>query len=365
MNPTSTTPRGARADRPGARVSACVVVKDEATVLRSALDGVRDHVDEIIVVDGGSSDDSVAIAESCGAQVFVDLGDVSAARNRAIREAKGDYCLMIDGDEIVDVETWPFLSEFIREARHPRGRIQQISLTVDGLASVWLTRLCANDGRFHYEGSVHEQLVGPGSIGKTGLSVRHSGYAPETLARKGTSDRNLRLLRSELAKWPTDPYLNYQLGKTLRVAGRVAESLAPFAIAAARVPPGASYASSLACDFGYALKDAGQPLEALALVRVFLREFADYTDLWFLEGLCHLAVGNAEEMVFAFEKCIALGEAPDYATVQGVGTFRASYNLGIYHELCGNNGRARELYLQALDSNPSFAPASARLAGLR
>jgi tetratricopeptide (TPR) repeat protein len=92
-----------------------------------------------------------------------------------------------------------------------------------------------------------------------------------------------------------------------------------------------------------------------------LPHFPDYTDLWFLAALCHLALGQASEMVGAFERCLALGEAPRYATVEGVGSFRPLYNLGLYHELGGDLPRARECYTRALEVKPSFAPAAERL----
>jgi glycosyltransferase involved in cell wall biosynthesis len=322
---------------------------------------LRGRVDEIVVVDGGSTDASVAIAEAAGARVSIDRGDVAAARNRAFAEATGDWCLMIDADEVVQPETWPAFLEFVRAAHHPKGRILQVSDTAEGVASVWVTRACVRDPRYRYEGSIHEQLVGPGSIGDTGLAVLHSGYRPDVLARKGTSDRNLRLLRAELARKPDDPYLNYQLGKTLLVAGRLADAIAPFALAAEHVSPATGYTSALVCDYGYALKGAARPAEALAVIERFLPHYPDYTDLWFLAGLCHMALGQAREMVSAFERCIALGEAPRYATVRGVGSFRPLYNLGLFYELGGDHAKARECYGRALEAEPSFAPAAERM----
>lgn len=338
-----------------------MIVRNEAQTLGVSLESLRRLVDEIIVVDGGSTDASVAIAESAGAKVSVDLGDVAAARNRAFAEATGDWCLMIDADEVVQADTWPAFVEFARSGQHPKGRILQVSDTADGIASVWITRACVHRPEYRYEGSIHEQLVGPGSIGDTGLAVLHSGYRPEVLARKGTSERNMRLLRAELARKPEDPYLNYQLGKTLLVGGRPAEAVAPFAVALAHLAPSAGYASALVCDYGYALKGAGLPADALSLILRFLPQFADYTDLWFLAGLCHLALGHAREMITAFERCLALGEAPHYATVRGVGTFRPLYNLGLFYELTGEQGKAREFYARAVALQPSFGPAAERL----
>jgi len=341
-----------------------MIVKNEAAVLGPALQSLAGQVDEIVVVDNGSTDDGPAIAAAAGARVFFDPGDLATIRNRALREARGEWCLMIDADEIVEPQTWGAFARFVREAPHPRGRLQQVSDTAEGIASVWITRVCVNDGQFRYEGRIHEQLVGPGSVGNTGLAVRHSGYTPLALARKGTAERNLTLLRADLASRPGDPYLHYQIGKTLLVSGRATDSLPSLSMAIGRVPTSASYASALACDYGYALKAAGRPAEALAVVHRFQVEHPDYTDLWFLEGLCHLALGHTREMITAFERCLALGEAPLYATVQGVGTFRPLFNLGLYYELTGDTARARELYDRALAMNPAFAVAQKRLQAL-
>jgi glycosyltransferase involved in cell wall biosynthesis len=83
-------------------LSLCMIVKNEQAVLDRCLASARDAVDEIIVVDTGSTDDTIEIARDHGARVlhhdFTDL-DFAAARNRSLNAATGDFALVLDADE--------------------------------------------------------------------------------------------------------------------------------------------------------------------------------------------------------------------------------------------------------------------------
>jgi glycosyltransferase involved in cell wall biosynthesis len=84
-----------------ATISLCMVVKDEEQYICRAIESVRDVVDEIIVVDTGSVDQTTNIAKRYGAELILldGLESFSTARNLAIKKAKSDYVLMLDGDE--------------------------------------------------------------------------------------------------------------------------------------------------------------------------------------------------------------------------------------------------------------------------
>ena len=86
------------------RISLCMIVKDEEEMLPRCLESVRGAVDEIIVVDTGSSDRSVDIAREYGASVveFAWCEDFAAARNAGLERASGDWILFLDADEALE-----------------------------------------------------------------------------------------------------------------------------------------------------------------------------------------------------------------------------------------------------------------------
>jgi len=90
-------------------ISACMIVRNEEKLLPGCLESIRDWVDEIIVVDTGSSDATLDIARQYGARVFQQPweGDFSKHRNYSVEQASGDWLLIIDADERFVLEDVP------------------------------------------------------------------------------------------------------------------------------------------------------------------------------------------------------------------------------------------------------------------
>ncbi|HWI13426.1 MAG TPA: glycosyltransferase family 2 protein, partial [Burkholderiales bacterium] len=84
------------------RVSAIVITKNAGATLRRCLESLE-WTDEIVVVDSGSADDTVALARALGAQVHdtADWPGYGPQKNRALQHATGDWVLSIDADEWV------------------------------------------------------------------------------------------------------------------------------------------------------------------------------------------------------------------------------------------------------------------------
>ena len=93
-------------DFPREKLGLCMIVKNEERALARCLESVRNWVGEMVVVDTGSTDGTVGIAESLGARVsyFPWCDDFSAARNAALDQVTSEWVLVLDGDEALTVE---------------------------------------------------------------------------------------------------------------------------------------------------------------------------------------------------------------------------------------------------------------------
>src|SRR3984885_8336466 len=82
-------------------VAAAMIVRDEERFLPGSLASLRGKVDEVIIVDTGSADDTLSIAKTFGARVFHFEwnDDFAAARNWGLEEVTADWILYIDADE--------------------------------------------------------------------------------------------------------------------------------------------------------------------------------------------------------------------------------------------------------------------------
>lgn len=194
------------------RISACYIVRDDAVHLKKSIESIRDAVDEIIVVDTGSHDDTVAAAQTCGAAVyeFPWADDFAAARNAALSRATGDWIVFIDADEYFSDETKGNLRTAITAADAEGTEVLLIpwhnidEVTGEVLLDSYAPRIFRRRAGQCYVGRIHEELRdADGTVPKTNavapalLTLVHTGYSTVLTREKG--ERNLRILLAELA----------------------------------------------------------------------------------------------------------------------------------------------------------------------
>jgi tetratricopeptide (TPR) repeat protein len=203
-------------------LSVCMIIRDESERLPRVIESVRPIADEVIVVDTGSTDDSIAVAEGLGAAVIrhVWQDDFAEARNTSIEAAHGDWILCIDADEFVPAESL----DKIREAMSADGdayfvRIESAARSSAGKCFVnFFPRLFRKMDGVRFEGRVHEQIFPSLERAKARVLVSeivlgHTGYdlSAKQLAEKAR--RNADLLLRESDNRPDDPLVLYHLGE--------------------------------------------------------------------------------------------------------------------------------------------------------
>lgn len=207
-------------------ISLAMIVRDEAARLPGCLQSVADAVDEIVVVDTGSTDGTEDVARAHGARVWHwDWRDhFAAARNEALHHALGEWVLVLDADERLAAGQGAAVRAATRDGVDGVDCRLVSALPPDQPSAViaaWYCRLFRRRAGVRFEGRVHEQIAPSirahgGTIVRSDIVIEHLGYAEPGPARLA---RNLSLLRRELADRPDDAFALFNLGLTLQAAG--------------------------------------------------------------------------------------------------------------------------------------------------
>jgi tetratricopeptide (TPR) repeat protein len=191
-----------------------MMVKDEEEMLPRCLASVCNHVDEIIVVDTGSSDGTISIAEEFGARVYYHPWEdnFSKHRNQSISYAGGDWFLILDADEEIIDETGPLMREAARSADTDSVTFQVVSLYDGGKESLHTQeRLFRNNKGIHYEGRIHNRIVGATSTAVSPVKILHHGYNVSIEKGKLKHERRLKILEREISDDPHNPLYHHYL----------------------------------------------------------------------------------------------------------------------------------------------------------
>ena len=214
------------------KVSLCLIAYNEELRIAGAIASGEGLADEVIVVDGGSTDDTVAVARATGARV-IEMGNsdsLSANRNAAIDVADGDWIVFLDCDELIanPLGLRAFLESDKVEALDGLA-IKQLYLDPDGrpIEALYPVRIFRR-GRVRYQYRWHEQPVsvgcGPlGNYGQTEFVFRHC--RPE---KPGISERALGWLLQDVEENPGDPRPVFYLARQYLYLDRLAEGRAGF-----------------------------------------------------------------------------------------------------------------------------------------
>lgn len=332
-------------------ISICIITRNEAEQLNRCLGALAKLDAEIVVVDTGSSDNTIAVAEKYATKIcnFEWINDFAAARNYAASCASNDTILMVDTDEYMTEVDWEQIKAWAVNSSQLVGRIVRHNIFHrDGEeqnSTEYVNRLY--DRRyFCYEGCIHEQIVRmDGRDYDTQvlpIHFDHMGYDGSEEAVNRKANRNIELLQKMYGENPDDPYIIYQLGKSFYMKKDYEAAFEWFDKATyLDLDERLEYVLDLIVSYGYALINTHRVEQALQLENLS-DAFGHSADYRFMLGLAYMNAMQFEQAVDSFIAATKLTNA----VMDGVNSYKAYYNIGVIRECLGDTKGALLYYGQ-------------------
>ena len=219
------------------KISAVYIAKNEENNIARSLDSIKDAVDELVLVDTGSTDNTVEIFKSYGGQVFYRQwdDDFSAPRNLALSKANGDWIIILDADESFSTDTRNNIKAVLQSCSPSAKGLLLHMVNYDGdtkkqLDEFYTLRIVRNVPGLNYKGKIHEMLyIGDEAfydaqrVSKELLSIDHTGYSTSISTEK--NQRNLRLMEAAIAAGEPEARYYTSLYETHGALGNTEKSL--------------------------------------------------------------------------------------------------------------------------------------------
>lgn len=338
-------------------VALCMIVKNEEKFIERCLRSISDYVQQIIIVDTGSTDRTVEICEQFTNDIYYYewTNDFAAARNYALQYASTDYILQLDADETVE-EMDPDVFDNLDQDGY---LIKIINNLGNGLSETHLfLRLFRNKPEYRYEGMLHEQInVMKHNVttGRLSFHINHDGYLDQVVKSKDKLKRNMEIIKWELKHNPTSfNYMNY--GAQLLHEERYAEALEAFKQSYA-LGNQYTFTKKVIMNILKCLTRLKRFDEAIAVANDAIKLYPNSIDIRYQLGLIYMDLGYVRDAEVCFLKCREsglLGEQTDYDYYEGTGSFLALTKLCEIYIKDNDVEKARQFLIQAIEINPDL-----------
>lgn len=339
------------------RVAAVVVTRDDARCVERALRSVEPYVDELLVFDLGSVDDTVDRARRCGARVEAGQwrSDAAGVRNAALAASDADWKLILEAGEWVDGggEHLRSLGEF------EPGLVGLVDVVPGaasrGLAPVSMTPRILPGGVRYGGGHREHPLIDGLELWRSGLVIA----SDDSDAARWRHDRSAgeALVLQALGVQSDDPRLLVQLGQILRDQGRLTEACEMLVQALTVAGDGQPWRHALVVDTLDTLRVAGRFKEAITLMDAEMPHWTTSPDFSFAVGDLFLEImlvepANATQLAPLAEqswlRCLEIGDRPELpGTLTGRGSFLAAQNLATLRLVLGDEEGAQHWWAEA------------------
>ncbi|MGC4044863.1 MAG: glycosyltransferase [Armatimonas sp.] len=360
---------------PKIALSLCMIARDEEARIGACLESIRPFVDEMILVDTGSTDRTKEIALECGARVFEFpwVDSFAEARNQSLAQARGEWIFWMDADDVIPEECGRQLRELIE--KHPqKDAAYQVQVKIPPGEGEWSetvvdhVKLFPNAPDIRFEFRIHEQVLP--SLRRRGIQVLpsdlyvvHQHYDRSVGGQQKKRLRDFGLLERDLKEHPEHPFILFNLGMTHLFATKEFEAAAQYL---ERCLSRSHPQDSIVCK-AYALLTTCRVCqrrwrEGRAVCEAGLEHYPTDTELLYRAGQIYHELGELEKGRMALEKLVAGADTPGSSTmirngVTGFSTFLGMFELA---QVCLSmrwQDRTESLLRRIIRDYPEYRPA--------
>ncbi len=351
--PVSSPPVPAHKKSDKLKISLCMIVKNEERFLRNCLKSVQGAVDEIVIVDTGSTDTTLDIAREFGAKIVQHTWneDFSEARNVSLKHATGNWAIWLDADEELAPGSVEILKKALKSCPSDTGAFM-IKF------NNWLTSPTRKPGSemavhhgcrvfrrlpgVHFQGRIHEQnlqslmALGYKYVPLAGVEIDHFGYAGEIMTLRNKHQRFISMLKREVEECPLSQFRTFQLfnlGNAYFTFGDMENAAVYLAKAAENPDIAEEYTVTNLVELATAYHRLSRSKEGLEICLKADQLGIQQAGIEFARGYCLLHLLRYKESEAAFLKALRFGKESSglYANTgdAGAGSYKARYGLGL------------------------------------
>ena len=352
------------------KVSACLIVKNEATNIAKCLNSLKGISDEIIVVDTGSTDNTKEIAKSFGAKIFDYAWDnnFSNAKNYALDKTTGDWIFFLDADEYFEEKTPTRLKDILKYMLNNKDydAILCKMINIEGCESKVISvnpiiRIFKGKSGIRYSGAIHEQpfingkVLRAANIYDVSLIIYHTGYSNTLLPQKYS--RNLVLLNERIKNNDIDNLTYYYMSASHNQLGNSEEAI-NYALLALKEP---TFDTTIVAYQPYVflirnmlnLKDKYSSFEIEKYVDEALLRFPSHPEIWYIRALLKKEQDDYPAAIDSHRKAIECNKNFSLLLNNNfpVKLEEVYLDLGELCSTLGDSGNGLEYYFETLKIN--------------
>lgn len=372
----SKSPLGKRDEENGTRrtracrLSLAMIVRDNEDTIEAAMRSIKPWVDEMIVVDTGSKDQTPDICRDLGAKVFEFpwCDDFSAARNESLKHCTGDWIFWMDSDDVIDEGNGRALRALLAQAipETMLGFVVQVhcpNRRNDGTMDKTVVdhvKLLRNRPDLRFEGRIHEQILpairaANGDVAFSDLFVIHAGSDQSENGKARKIERDLRILHAELEEQPEHPFVLFNLGMTYADIDEHDKAIDYLLQSINLSDPGQSQVRKAYALLVGSCMQANRIDEAWQACANGRALFPKDPELLFREGMIHHHLGRLHQAARAYLAALSNDDDRHFTSIDPdiVGN-KARHNLARVYEDMEDYPKALQLWQQIVSEVPGY-----------